>query len=127
MEGYKEEKVITNLLPVKIETINNFEKAIDNISRKYKINRDYFDLKFRDDKIIVTVLGVKRYFDYYTKHQQNAINKEEMDSMNFDLIFKEGFKYKYENIYYSPLTVEDIEERIINIFTVEDVVYKKID
>lgn len=75
----------------------------------------------------MTVLGVKRYFDYYTKHQQNAINKEEMDSMDFDMIFKEGLEYKYENIYYTALSVEEIEERIIGIFVVEDVVYQKID
>lgn len=50
-----------------------------------------------------------------------------MDSMDFDMIFKEGLEYKYENIYYTALSVEEIEERIIGIFVVEDVVYQKID
>lgn len=105
----------TDLLNIKYETIANLNTIMGEIFEKYPLLKNEFHCDFESESINIKLLSKAITIPYYKKITGNIVNSEQMQA-NIDLCIEPI----YDSIEYKNLNADEIRDKIMEKFIVED-------
>ncbi|MFW6028641.1 MAG: hypothetical protein ACOCRO_00150 [Halanaerobiales bacterium] len=103
----------TNVLGIRWRTIKNLQAVLNGLSKEHEMPQNSFEVKLKSDFIEVNFLGKHLKLPYYKKTYGKLLNSDEIKENPFACSV-------YTDIKYNSLSIEEVNDLIIKLFTIED-------